>query len=159
MTRKNVWFGVLTLGAMLTSVAGAQQPPGSKTGNPTPGTPQPDPPNLADRITVAGCLQAVPPAAGQKDADPNEPSDARFLLDKPERKNVVPPGTGTSSLAAAPAAASYRLKAIASQLMPFVGTRVEISGEVVPSAPKAGEANPLPTLQVEFVQKLAANCR
>src|SRR5262245_49529271 len=110
------------MAVMLTvGLSAQQQPPNAKTGNPTPGTPQPDPPNLADRITVTGCVQAVPPAAGQKGADPNEPTDSRFVLDKAERKNVVPPGTGTSGLAAAPAAASYRLKTIASQLMPFVG--------------------------------------
>jgi len=31
------------------------------TGNPTPGTPQPDPPNLADRITLTGCVRWAAP--------------------------------------------------------------------------------------------------
>ena len=146
----------MTFSLLLVVALGAQAPPGSKSGNPTPGTPQPDPPNLADRITVTGCVQAVPQAAGQKDADPNEPSDARFVLDKAERKAAVPPGTGTSSRAAEPVAQKFRLRAIGSQMMPFVGARVEISGEVLPAA--AGEANRPPALQVEFVQKLAATC-
>lgn len=142
-------LGVLSLGA---------QAPGSKTGNPTPGTPQPDPPNLADRVTVTGCLQSVPVAAGQKEAEAGEPSDTRFVLDKVERKTAVPPGTGTSSLAAAPVAQKLRLKGIASQLQPFVGAKVEISGEVVAPASGAAGAEQPATIVVEFVQKLSSTC-
>src|SRR5438552_17911011 len=43
-------------------LAAQQAPPppaGLKTGNPTPGTPQPEPPNLALRLTLAGCAQAT----------------------------------------------------------------------------------------------------
>jgi hypothetical protein len=130
-------------------------PPGSKTGNPTPGTPQPDPPNLADRVTVVGCVET----AGNKPAgqsDPNNPSDARFVLAKAERKNAVPPGTGTSSLAASSTSRTYRLRGIDSQLSPFVGARVEVSGEVVSDA--TVERTNAPVLQVEFVQKIAAKC-
>jgi hypothetical protein len=146
------------LGATL-AVGLAAQAPGTKTGNPTPGTPQPDPPNLADRITVTGCLQSVPLPAGQKETDAGEPSDTRFVLDKVERKTVVPPGTGTSSLAAAPVAQKLRLKGIASQLQPFIGAKVEISGEVVAPASRTGGAEQPATLQVEFAQKLAATCQ
>src|SRR3989442_15016708 len=80
-------------------------PPGSKTGNPTPGTPQPDPPNLAHRITLVGCVQkadsktspGLPRAESRGTSnDPNTPSDARFVLARAERKEIVPPGTGTS---------------------------------------------------------------
>src|SRR5947208_1383693 len=106
-------------------------PPGTKTGNPTPGTPQPDPPNLANRITLVGCVQLTDPKAAVK-SDPNTPSDARFVLARAERKTIVPPGTGTSSAVASVASDSYRLRAIDSQLSPFVGARVEISGEMVP---------------------------
>ena len=147
---------VLTLGLA------AQAPPALKTGNPTPGTPQPEPPNLADRITLTGCVQAISEKAGGRDGaarDPNSPSDSRFVLVNAERKSVVPPATGTSDAAAKPAGRRYRLSAIDSQLSAFVGTRVEISGEVLPSATPAGDNDEqAPTLQVEFVQKLASTC-
>ena len=152
---------VLTLGlaAQQTPPGSAppQFPPGSKTGNPTPGTPQPDAPNLADRITVAGCVQmTVDNQVAGTSNDPNTPSDARFVLAKAERKNVVPPGTGTSSAAASAASETYRLRAIDSQLSPFVGATVEISGEIVPAA--KGERANAPVVHVEFVQKMSATC-
>jgi len=138
----------------------AQQPPGSKTGNPTPGTPQPDPPNLADRISLTGCVQLSSGPAGRSTApDPNTPSDSRFVLAQAARLEVVPPGTGTSGLAAAPASPTYRLLATDSQLSPFVGTKVQISGEILPLASDATAARTMgPRLQVEFVQKLAPRC-
>jgi len=52
------------------------------------------------------------------------------------------------------------LEAIESQLSAFVGAKVEISGQVkrrTGSAPGEGHGN-APTLQVEFVQKIAAAC-
>jgi len=139
----------------------AQQPPSSKTGNPTPGTPQPDPPNLADRITVSGCVQAAPQTGGRPTApiDANTPSDARFVLVQAARSGVVPPDTGTSAAAAAAASSSYRLHALDSQLSPFVGTKVEISGEISQSTSASGGKNgTTPVLQVEFVQKLSPMC-
>lgn len=144
-------------------------PPGSKTGNPTPGTPQPDPPNLADRITVVGCVQTaankaapgLPRAESRGPSnDPNTPSDARFVLARAERKSIVPPGTGTSSVAASVTSSTFRLFGIDSQLSPFVGTRVELSGEVQLSAMPSstdGSAAP-PVVHVQFVQKIAASC-
>ena len=51
-------IGVVAITA-LTAVVSAQIGGKPTTGNPTPGTAQPDPPNLADRVTVAGCLSAV----------------------------------------------------------------------------------------------------
>ena len=138
--------------------ASPRLPPGSKTGNPTPGTPQPEPPNLANRITLIGCVQmtADTKAAGRESSDANNPSDARFVLARAERKNIVPPDTGTSSLAASTTGSTYRLRGIDSQLSPFVGARVEVSGEVVSDA-TGGRASP-PVVQVEFVQKLSATC-
>src|SRR5262245_21297006 len=131
-------------------------PPGTKTGNPTPGTPQPDPPNLADRITVVGCVQAADKKAPGT-SDSNDPSDARFVLAKAERRSNLPPGTGTSSAAASASGGTYRLRGIDSQLSPFVGARVEVSGEVVPSA-APDTASKAPVLQIEFIQKIAASC-
>ena len=125
-------------------------------GNPTPGTTQPDPPNLNDRITVTGCLQPAPKGAGSSEtADPNSPSDARFVLSSAKRVERLPPGTGGSPLAVNTNSASYRLEGIDTQFSPFVNARVEVSGEVKQSADKTSA----PTLLVEFIQKTAATCR
>jgi hypothetical protein len=158
MRNRFSWFATLCV-LLAIGLSAQQRPPGSKTGNPTPGTPQPDPPNLADRVTVTGCVQSAPQTSTQKDGDPNEPTDTRFVLNKAERKNVVPPDTGASSAAAAAIGQTVRLKAIASQLMPFVGAKVEISGEILPSGSGGGDASRPATLQVEFIQKLEASCR
>lgn len=156
--RSCIWAALLTAAAVTLS---AQQPGGLRTGSPTPGTPQPDPPNLADRITLTGCVELARQVGGKpaaSAADPNTPSDSRYVLTKAERKHVVPPGTGTSNLAAATASPTYRLNAIDSQLSPFVGAKVEISGGVQPRSTTAGANAKTPTLQVEFVQRLAKTC-
>jgi hypothetical protein len=136
--------------AALASAQGGGKP---VTGNPTPGTTQPAPPNLADRVTFAGCLQPVRNSATSAAPDANVPSDARFELTNAERVDRVPPGTGGSAIAVSASGKGYRLEGIDSQFSPFVGTKVEISGEIKAPA----NATP-PTLLVEFVQKLAAKC-
>ena len=123
-------------------------------GNPTPGTEQPEPPNLADRITIAGCLQAAPKANDSTDA--NTPSDARYALANAERIDRVPAGTGGSPAASSAASPSYRLMGIESQFTAFVGMKVEVSGEIKP-APSTDPKGP--TLIVEFIQKLASSCK
>ena len=102
-------------------------------GNPTPGTPQPDAPNVADRITVTGCVQLAKDAP--KPADSNTVMDSRYVLTSADAQAKV----------------QYKLAAIESQLSPFAGAKVEISGE-----PKTAGGN---VLQVEFVQRLAIKCR
>ena len=148
-------------------------------GNPTPGTEQPAPPNVADRITLSGCLQAasvrrggsLDPPGGRAVAlakaedppsatvDANVPSDARFILANAERIDRVPAGTGGSPATASASGRSYRLLGIESQFSPFVNTKVEISGEINPAPSSGSDANGPPTLVVEFVQKLAATCK
>jgi hypothetical protein len=138
----------------LATFASAQGGGKPTTGNPTPGTQQPDPPNLADRVTVIGCLGLAARAAFAKtSADANTPSSARFELMKAERVDRVPAGTGGSPAATAASSKTYRLEGIDSQFSPFVGAKVEISGEIKGPA----SANP-PTLLVEFVQRLAPRC-
>src|SRR5262245_56996831 len=51
-------------------------------GNPTPGTPQPDPPNVAERITATGCVQLAKDAP--KVADGNTVMDTRYVLTNAE---------------------------------------------------------------------------
>jgi hypothetical protein len=134
----------------LAAIASAQGGGKPTTGNPTPGTAQPDPPNLADRVTFAGCLQPV--ARSAPTADPNTPSHSRFELTRAERVDRVPAGTGGSPAAASVSSKTFRLEGIDSQFSPFVGAKVEVSGEVSVKSPGA------PTLIVEFIQKLAAKC-
>ena len=69
-------------------------------GNPTPGTAQPDPPNLSDRITVTGCLQPAPKSAATarlririRRATRGSCCRVRKRVDR------LPPGTGGSPLA------------------------------------------------------------
>jgi hypothetical protein len=126
-------------------------PPAFKTGNPTPGTPQPDPPNIADRITVTGCLQLAAGAGPAPASAATTPASNRYIL-KDAKKDGRPPAPGTSAAAAAASAATYRLEALESQMSPVVDARVELSGEV-----KASAETP-PVLLVEFVRKIAAKC-
>jgi hypothetical protein len=166
-------YGCLVLTAALTASLTAQEerPPAEgirvpfggarTTGNPTPGTSQPEPPNLADRITLVGCVQKAPATSGGEQFDPNTPTDSRFVLVNAERRNVVPTGTGGSALTKTVSSRTFRLEAIESQLSVFVGTKVEISGQIRPEPPASSPdatTTGSPTLQVEFVQKIAATC-
>jgi hypothetical protein len=129
------------------AIASAQGGGKPATGNPTPGTAQPDPPNVAGRVMFVGCLHAAGRAA--TDADANTPSNSRFELTKAESVSAASdraPATRSSIK-------TYRLHGIDSQFSPFVGAKVEISGEVK-SLPGGGP----PTLVVEFVQRLAGKC-
>jgi hypothetical protein len=123
-------------------------------GNPTPGTAQPDPPNLADRITLSGCLEPAPKSDAGSKPDSNTPVDTRYVLSSAQRVNRLPPGTGGSELAKKTSSRTYRLEGLESQFSPFVNTKVEISGEVRPRTGNVTE----PTLLVEFVQKLEPRC-
>jgi hypothetical protein len=156
-----LWSGcVLALTAVLAVGASAQGGGKPVKGNPTPGTAQPDPPNLADRITLTGCVQAAP-GRNTSAVEENTPSDARFILTGAEIRNVNPPGTGGSPAVTSASGRAYRLEAIESQLSAFVGTRVEISGEVKPRPAGLrgqGSGTSIPTIQVEFVQKIAGAC-
>ena len=147
-------FHVVTILSM-SMVGLAAQGTGRLTGNPTPGTPQPDPPTLADRITVTGCVRSA--TANGRGALPTEelnaPSDSKFVLVNAAREERVPPGTGTSEAAKQPTSQMYRLSALNSALVPFVGSRVEISGEVEDRPPGDGGSQ-APVLKVGFVQRL-----
>jgi hypothetical protein len=128
-------------------------PPVAKTGNPTPGTAQPDPPNIADRITVSGCLKLAPGAGAAPASATTVPASNRYVLTDAKKDGRVPPDTGTSTAAAAAAAATYRLEALESQLSPLVNARIELSGEL------KSPAEAPPVLLVEFARKVAAKCQ
>ena len=157
-----LWTGALIAMAIASSVVAGAQGGGTPVsgGNPTPGTPQPDPPNLNDRITVTGCLRPVPNQAAAEAQDANTPSDSRFVLANAKRVERLPPGTGGSPLAAKANGNSYRLEGLDSQFSPFVNVMVEVSGEVKPLlVDKPTASGGAPTLLVEFIQKTAATCR
>jgi len=152
--------GVLALAAALTVGASAQGGGKPVKGNPTPGTAQPDPPNVADRITLTGCVQSAPGRTTSA-VEENTPSDTHFILTRAEIRNVTPAGTGGSPATASASGRAYRLEAIERQLSPFVGTRVEISGEIKPRPAGLrgqGSGTSIPTILVEFVEKIAGAC-
>jgi hypothetical protein len=159
--RRAAWAsGLIACLAASTFVATAQV--GGKLvigGNPTPGTAQPDPPNLSDRIAVTGCLRPAPKSASGADTpDANTPSDARYVLSGAQRVDRLPSGTGGSELAARARSSTFRLQGLDSQFSPFVNMKVEISGEIKPHA--SGEtADTTPTLLVGFIQKTASSCQ
>jgi len=153
--------GVFAFGFAVLLIASAAAQSGGKlvTGNPTPGTEQPAPPNLADRMTVTGCLHLVSKSgtAATGATDGGTVVDSRFELTDAERRDNVPADTGGSANAGAAMSRTYRLAAIESQLSPFVDATVEVSGEILPRSSQPSQAD-TPTLQVEFVQKLAEKC-
>lgn len=159
---RGLWTAALAVPIAVSALSTSAQVGGKLIvgGNPTPGTEQPPPPNLGDRITLAGCLRAAPKSAGAAEApDPNAPSDARFVLLNAATVDRVPPGTGGSATASAVTGTTFRLEGIDSQFSPFVDTKVEISGEVKPKADPGSTASAAPTVLVEFVQKTAATCK
>jgi hypothetical protein len=143
------------------AIAPTAQQRGRISGNPTPGTPQPDPPKLADRITVVGCVRFASPQGQGRGAGPagelNSFSNSTFILTDAAREGRVPPGTGTSEVAKTTKSRTYRLSAINSALVPFVGARVEISGEAQANASPDDDPQ-VPILQVGFVQRIAKTC-
>jgi len=155
MTKRSCQGWVVLVVGALTTLGLSAQGTGRLTGNPTPGTQQPDPPNLADRITLTGCVRwAAPDGRGSVPAQElNTPSTSTFVLTNAAGVTRVPPGTGTSESASKPAARTYRLSALNSALVPFAGARVEISGEIDDRPPRDGAALP-PILNVGFVQRL-----
>lgn len=160
--RRAVWTSGLIACVAASSLLVAAQIGGKPIsgGNPTPGTPQPDPPNLSDRITVSGCLQPAPTSATSSEpADANTPSDARFVLSRAQRVDRLPPDTGGSALAASAKSGTYKLEGIDSQFSPFVNAKVEVSGEVKPPSSSDAATSKAPTLLVEFIQKTASTCQ
>jgi hypothetical protein len=112
----------------------AQQPLPRIFGNPTPGTLQPDPPKLADRVTVNGCVKLAEDKGRVPAAELNTSSDNRFVLVSATPQPRV----------------MYRLSALNSALVPFVGARVELAGEVDATEPAV--------LRVGFIQRVAKTC-
>jgi hypothetical protein len=144
----------------LAAVVSAQGGGKPATGNPTPGTTQPDPPNVANRVMFAGCLQRAARAADKSaPTDPFTPSNLRFELTNAAPVERAAPGTAPpadSPLAARASSTVYRLEGIDSIFSPLVGARVEITGEVKP--PSKAEKGAPPTLLVEFLQRVAPKC-
>jgi hypothetical protein len=155
VTKRSCHGCVILIVSAVATLGLSAQGTGRLTGNPTPGTPQPDPPNLSDRITLTGCVKwAAPDGRGSVPAqDLNTPSSSTFVLTNAARVMRVPPGTGTSDSAKKSASQTYRLAALNSALVPFAGARVEISGEI-DDRPRPDGAAQAPILNVGFVQRL-----
>src|SRR5262245_44535346 len=122
----------------------------------------------ADSITIEGCIQrgAASATAGTTGTTASaSASGPAFML----TSAMKPAGSSSPTTVAS----SYRLDAEASKLTPHVGHKVEISGTVEPAAGAAGAsgapgastpggatsaAPATPTLKVDNVKMLAANC-
>jgi hypothetical protein len=162
LTGRSAWTGGFLALVTASTVVATAQVGGTLIvgGNPTPGTSQPEPPNLGDRVTVTGCLRPAPKsAAAGETPDANVPGNARFVLANAKRVDRLPAGTGGSTLAVNANSSTYRLAGLDSQFSPFVNALVEISGEVKPPAadkPAAGAR--APSLLVEFVQRTGPTC-
>lgn len=152
---KRSYHGCLILVSVLATGGVSAQGTGRLTGNPTPGTPQPDPPNLAERITLTGCVRSSAPdgRASVTAQELNTFTSSTFVLTNAARVMRVPPGTGTSDSAKKSASPTYRLSALNSALVPFAGAQVEISGEVDDRPSPDGTVR-TPILKVGFVQRM-----
>jgi hypothetical protein len=82
---------------------------------------------------VTGCVKAAEGTGRIPAAELNTPSDANFVLVAKNSSNTA-----------------YRLAALNSALVPFVGARVELAGEVDASEP--------PVLRVGFILRVAKTC-
>src|SRR5438093_10903318 len=127
MIRKTVWAAALVALVSTLTLRPSAQLPLPFTGNPTPGTAQPAPPNPADRITLTGCVEAVSPGGSDAptSADPTAPSDSKFNLTDAKPENRVPTDTGTARAATAAMSGIYRRAAIDRALSPPLKTTVE----------------------------------
>ena len=155
MTKRSCRGCVILVVSAFTTLGLSAQGTGRLTGNPTPGTPQPDPPNLANRITLTGCVRWTAPEGRGSVSAPelNTLSSSTFVLTNAARVMRVPAGTGTSDSAKKSASQTYRLSALNSALVPFAGSRVEISGEI-DDRPSLDGTSAVPILKVGFVQRL-----
>jgi hypothetical protein len=198
MRKKTIWSGMcatavfvaaVTIGAQATSTfqppPSQPQPPPSQTPQPPMTQPAPAPPAPAPqartessdhKVTITGCLQAVPPStsgaasttgtSGTADAKADPAAgDAKFLL-----TNVTPadPAGGANATAAA-APKTYRLIASEAALSPHVGKKLELTGTLddqssSTSSPSAASSDAsaasgsAPKLKVESGKVVAAQC-
>jgi len=145
-------IGITVTAAVLCAAPAAAQFDLPFKGNPTPGTEQPKPPDLVDRIRLTGCVKQVVPDITPADA--NTPSDGHFLLvaAKPRQER------SRAKTKAPPPGDTFRLLGIDSAIAPLAGSRVEVSGDIVP--PNGGTTGNLPTpiLRVLVMQRLTAAC-
>jgi hypothetical protein len=146
-------IGTLALLALCVAPAAAQFNLPFK-GNPTPGTEQPKQPDPADRIRLTGCVKQVVPEISPADA--NTPSDAHFLLTGAKSEPQKRRGP-TTPAKPAPPSDTFRLFGIDSVIAPLAGSRVDVTGDIVPATGgAAGGAEP--TLRVLVIERLTTSC-
>ena len=142
---------------LCTAMVSAQGGGKPATGNPTPGTAQPDPPNVADRGDHRGLSATGGSSSGGVPArGPNTPSNSRFELANAEPIERVPPGTGGST-ALRPWRVEQDLSSRRHRQSVLAIRRRRRSRSRARSSRQQARKPP-PTLLVEFVQRLAAKC-
>jgi hypothetical protein len=183
--RRHIWSGISAAVVLVATVGVAAQEPSPQ--NPPQPAPQPpatapataQPQSDAQRVTVAGCLQAAPegPVGTSGSAAPTPaPSPAPEVAAKPEGgsrpaklvlANAVPSPAEATANASNSAPRIYRLIANETALMPHVGKKVELSGTIEnqtsPSPSASAESNDssaanAPQLRVEAGKVVAETC-
>jgi len=146
------------------AVVSAQEPQTPQAPAPTSQPPAPaqraPAPTLApaDNLTVTGCLERQPDAAGARPGAVGTAGRVEtpgFILTK-----VMKPA-GTAGSTAAPAPTSYRLDADDSKLSGHVGQKVEITGMLADRPADNDSAKgsiSAPRLKVDNVKMIASTC-
>jgi hypothetical protein len=105
---------------------------------------------MGNTVTVEGCIQKGAAGSPAGTTGTTGSSAGAFML-----TSAAKPATSKET---APIASSYKLDADDSKLSPHVGHKVEISGTVAPPSASASAATAAPTLKVDNVKMIAANC-
>jgi hypothetical protein len=175
--RHQIWSVMCAAALFSATIAiAAQQPPPARppvpppspaTAPPSAQSPPATPSDSADKITVTGCLQAVPQGptgtAGTADAKGGSSAGEKFMLTN------VTPAAKEASAPATSVAKTYRLIANEAALAPHIGKKLEVTGTLdgqtgaaggagSASAGATGSAANAPKLALESGKIIAPSC-
>jgi len=154
---KKLWSGVIAASFVATVGLSAQQaPPASPPA--APGSPQQPAPSAqasgqSKTVTLSGCIQNAPAAAGASASAATAP---KFVL---STKGGSAAGAG-SAVGTSGSAARYQLDGEEKAISPHLNHQVEITGTVQPAGASAasGAAAAGPMLKVDSVKMVSATC-
>ena len=160
-------------GAPTQPAVGTQQPP-TGTRQPVPDTQSPAAPTeqrsaaspraSGNTVTISGCIQNAPPAAGGAAASAS-PAGPKFVLAN-AKASAGASGSAVGTAGSAATATRYRLDGDDKAISPHLNHQVEITGTVQTSAASAtgaanaapGSAAAGPMLKVDSVKMVSATC-
>ena len=154
---KKLWSGVIAASFVATVGLSAQQaPPASPPA--APGSPQQPAPSAqasgqSKTVTLSGCIQNAPAAAGASASAATAP---KFVL---STKGGSAAGAG-AAVGTSGTATRYQLDGEEKAISPHLNHQVEITGTVQPAGASAasGAAAAGPMLKVDSVKMVAATC-